>query len=408
MRPCFVTLCLALALATSSSATTIRVPQDQPTIQAGIDAANKNDTVLVSSGVYRENINFSGKTITVVSLRGPLLTVIDGGHLNSVVTFDGGENQSSSITGFTIRNGDGSKNALQMGGGIFISGSSPTITGNVITANKACEGSGIGLSSGAPIVEDNVITANFDANCPGGEFGGGGILFAGAGVARIQNNMIFGNTTNWDGGGICLGGGGVIVEDNLIFGNVAKGSGGGIELISGGAVQVIQNLIYRNQAQIGSGVAGDDSPYVFSDNTIVDDPSFSSEGLVAVNDFCCTQTPEIANNLIIALGNVGSAFICYDEDFLPGSFGFNDVFNANGAAYGGECADQTGINGNISTDPQFVARAQGNFQLQSNSPAIDAGHGISRLPQADLAGNPRIVGPRVDMGAYEYQGNGDR
>jgi hypothetical protein len=50
------------------------------------------------------------------------------------------------------------------------------------------------------------------------------------------------------------------------------------------------------------------------------------------------------------------------------------------------------------------------FALLNNSPCIDAGTldlpaGIE-LPQYDLAGNPRIYGDTVDMGAYEWQGTG--
>ena len=46
-------------------ATIINVPADQPTIQAGINAAIDGDTVLVDTGRYYENINYNGKNIVV-------------------------------------------------------------------------------------------------------------------------------------------------------------------------------------------------------------------------------------------------------------------------------------------------------------------------------------------------------
>ena len=63
---------------------------------------------------------------------------------------------------------------------------------------------------------------------------------------------------------------------------------------------------------------------------------------------------------------------------------------------------------NLDEDPMFVGNGDYPFALSSQSPCIDAGtldlpEGVE-LPERDLAGNPRIVGASVDMGAYEYQG----
>ena len=56
-------------------------------------------------------------------------------------------------------------------------------------------------------------------------------------------------------------------------------------------------------------------------------------------------------------------------------------------------------------DPQFVDAASGDFRLGAGSPAIDAGDPTTTTAEAgllDLAGNPRIAGGRVDLGALEY------
>ena len=59
----------------------INVPADYPTIQAGIEAAENGDIVLVADGIYtgtgNKNIELQGKTITVKSLNGPENCVID-------------------------------------------------------------------------------------------------------------------------------------------------------------------------------------------------------------------------------------------------------------------------------------------------------------------------------------------
>lgn len=69
------------------SAAVIRVPTDQATIQAAINAAANGDTVSVAAGTYSENINFMGKALTVISEQGAAVTVIDGGAHDSVAAF---------------------------------------------------------------------------------------------------------------------------------------------------------------------------------------------------------------------------------------------------------------------------------------------------------------------------------
>ena len=60
--------------------------------------------------------------------------------------------------------------------------------------------------------------------------------------------------------------------------------------------------------------------------------------------------------------------------------------------------------------PQFDAEGnltnlnQIDLRLRSDSPAIDAGASYEGMSKNDAAGNPRVFGRSVDIGAYEYQG----
>jgi len=147
------------------SATTINIPADYSTIQEGIDVSDNGDTVLVADGVYYENLSID-KEITLAShyiLEADTshrdATIIDGsnydedsGPFGSCVLFrpsDNGEAISAEVTGFTIRNGkgtrvnetivlpDGNEHILvyYMGGGFMIDHCLPVIEFNLITNN---------------------------------------------------------------------------------------------------------------------------------------------------------------------------------------------------------------------------------------------------------------------------------
>ncbi|MBN2507773.1 MAG: hypothetical protein JXQ71_13880 [Verrucomicrobia bacterium] len=53
-------------------------------------------------------------------------------------------------------------------------------------------------------------------------------------------------------------------------------------------------------------------------------------------------------------------------------------------------------------DPLFVDLAGGNLRLQSNSPCVNMGNNSQVNTWTDFDGRPRIVGPKVDLGAYEF------
>ncbi|GAI03882.1 unnamed protein product, partial [marine sediment metagenome] len=185
----------------------INVPDDQPTIQAGIDVANDGDMVLIQPGTYVENINFNGKNIVVGSLfitsqdsTYISQTIIDGNQSGSVITFNSSEDSTAVLNGITLTNG-----SAQDGGGIYCVDSSPCLVNMTIIANTAVR------SLGA------VLCGN-----------GGGIYFDNAHPSLV-NVTIIGNSASKDGGGICCSSNSnPSLVDVTIKGNSASRDGGGI------------------------------------------------------------------------------------------------------------------------------------------------------------------------------------
>jgi len=64
-----------------------------------------------------------------------------------------------------------------------------------------------------------------------------------------------------------------------------------------------------------------------------------------------------------------------------------------------------GLGNNIDVDPCFVDAGIGDYHLQEGSPCINTGdpNYIAEPNETDLDGRPRIIGGRIDMGAYEFQ-----
>jgi hypothetical protein len=399
-----LSLAAMVNLAQPSAASVLQVPQQYPSIQSGIVAAVDGDTVRVSAGLYFEMIDFLGKDITVESTSGADLTIIDGERAGTVVQIVAGAQQMPVLRGFTVRGGYGSP----FGGGITVYGG-PALIEHKVVENLGCPG-GISAAFSTATIRNNVISDNAP-NCSGGF--GGGIEIRGAGAVRLLDNMIARNVASANGGGVSLfAAGAPIIAGNVIVDNAAGGGaggwGGGIALANASDALITNNFIVGNAAFAGGGIywlvpAGQSGPNVVN-NTIAGNTALQGSAVLADGFDIATR---LTNNILVGTGAVAVLECGTFNDVNSPIIAFNDVFHTEGGlTYGGVCADQTGVNGNISVDPLFVDATAGNFHLQPTSRAIDAGMNAG-APNIDIDGDSRPIDgngdgvARVDLGADE-------
>ncbi len=261
-----------LAFTYISKDSLIIVPHDYLSIQEAIEAAENGNEIVVLPGTYNEIINFKGKEIIVRSENPEdpetvAATIIDGGELGSVVTFNSGENSKAILKGFTITGGsgtvyniehheDGETSQMQgiFGGGILIwNGSSPTIASNYIIGNNV-EGYGGGIaiwSNSSPLIKDNTITGNISLI-------GGGIAIGSKSSPDIENNDIVYNQSVYSGGGLAIidQGANPLIKGNTIIDNISDGEGGGITVTAGAAPSIEKNEFTNNIALRSLGGGG--------------------------------------------------------------------------------------------------------------------------------------------------------
>ena len=228
--------------------TIIYIPEDVSAIQEAIrEVAEDGNLILVAPGTYVENIDYLGKAITIRSdVDGdpgtydlaPYTTIIDGNQIGSVVTFDSGEGESSSLEGFTIRNGNG-----YSGGGIYCYSSSPTITNCAISENSAEEdGGGIYCSSSSPTITNCTISDNSVGD------DGGGIRCVYS-FPTITNCTISENSANDDGGGFnCSSSSSPTITNCTISDNSAGDDGGGINCSSSSSPTITNCILWGDSA----------------------------------------------------------------------------------------------------------------------------------------------------------------
>ena len=357
---------------------TISVPLDQPTVQAGINAAVEGDIVLVSPGVYVENLFYSGKDVTVQSEGGPFVTFVDGGDVTSVVIFSGGETSAAVLDGFTLTNGAGRVHHTELyGGGITCSFASPTIRNCRITGNHAEHCGGIDMYQSSPTITNCSITGNQAV------LYGGGILCE-ASSPEITNCTIAGNSADR--------GGGIYIED-------------------GSSPTITNSILWADTApegpEIWIGVFGNPSILTVSYSDVQ-----GGEGDAHVEP-SCTLSWDVGNissaPLVVASGDfhLRSGSPCIDSGTDAGVY--TDIegdSRPQGAGF------DMGVDEYIPGDPHLIAfirhKLNENQYLNVHNPPSTVGGDINPLVASDTwIGNVGTNNEITHMTAGDIDGDGD-
>jgi predicted outer membrane repeat protein len=376
---------------------------DFPTIQAAVNAASDGDVIVLTNGVFtgdgNRDLDFLGKTIAVRSQHdNPPDCVIDCQASESDphrgVVFHSGETALSLIRGLTIRNAcaTGSYPA-STGGAVYCRDASPSITNCVFLRNSASSGGGVTCHSSRAILTDCTFNGNTARL-----YGPGGGLYCYDASPSLVNCTFDGNSRNglyWHAGSspTVIGGvfinhpewglrgdsGSAIIQDcrfswngdrgvqgqtssptitRCVFDHNRGAFGGGIYCGEAFSARIQNCIFVSNTADQAGGAAycGNGSPLFVNCTMASNGASLGAGGIYASGSLPVLQ------NVIIAFGTAGQA--------LQGSARLSccDIYGNAGGDWIGNIANQYGVDGNTSADPEFCDLEGSDLHLQEGSP----------------------------------------
>ncbi|MBC8310684.1 MAG: right-handed parallel beta-helix repeat-containing protein [Candidatus Marinimicrobia bacterium] len=377
------------------------------TIPHAVIVAEEHDTILVHSGSYLGPIDFDDKNLYLTSMYCFLPdsfyisnTILDGQGQSSVVSITGGQDSTSVLCGFTLKNGVGfplnnsdklrgggvicyhsdpqlkhliiTENLAYYGGGIYCSYANPTITrthiiNNIADGGNASEGGGMYCYNSSPNMYKVTVRGNNSI-----QEDGGGIVLNMNSSPHIENVIIDDNHCYLRGGGLfCWNNSSPTLKNVQITRNTATIHAAGVHL-DNNCDPVFQNVLFAQNEVLWNDGGGiyvyHDSQPIFINCTITDNITNSGEGAgllllngsntLLVNSILWANTPEE----FYVQG--GSEHISFLHCSL---LGHNPVMDPDNPSI------ITWIDGNMSANPDFTYPDTLNYELGEESQCIDAG-----------------------------------
>ena len=237
-------------------------------------------------------------------------------------------------------------NTADMGGGIHVTTSMPTLTvvltqsaGTLIANNTANEGGGVRVSGGTMILEDGLIRDN-------GAVGRGGGVFVFDGQLVMNGGQILSNTAELDGGGVFVEHGGMQMSGGDVKSNTALSGGGGV-MVNQPTATFTQTggLIVANNAESGGGLGvGAGQAWLYGGS--------------------------IRDN---TAANYGGGLLVNGRAILDGGSILSNTANYGGGVYVGSAAafTQTGVSYILSNT---VMQAGGGIYAEGGTTLLEGGH----------------------------------
>ncbi len=328
-------------------------------------------------------------------------------------------NNTASTYEYEYDDGDVSQYGGGYGGALYSRYSTLSLNNCEISNNEAEYCGGAAYSEEGETTLANCVVTNNSTSVDGY----GGAFYNFDSTMSLDNCSICDNAAGFNGGGVCSFSGETTLANCTVTNNTASGSGEGMggAIYSDGAPLLLVNCsICDNKAEYESGGVYSCGETTLT-NCLVAGNSASSDAGLALSEnatlYNCTivgNTAEYVGGVrfdgdvlniynTVIVGNSASSDDSEDDVYLFNSDFYSSVANAYNTL-SSYTSWTTGKN-NLTYDaskPLFANAASGDYTLAENSQAIDKGNNQNGTTSADLAGNLRIFGGTVDLGAYEY------
>ncbi|HEY3269030.1 MAG TPA: right-handed parallel beta-helix repeat-containing protein [Armatimonadota bacterium] len=338
------------------------------------------------------------------------------------ITVPAGAGRDTVLDGFTL-SGSPATPQPTVGGGVFCTGSSPTLAGLTFTGLIAQRGAAIGILGGSPLVTGCTFTTNRTvAGAPGGcvyaEDAAPNLLGCFfreprrtgltsrdcGGVTAVRCQVSFTGCSFSDQSGPA-----VMATDctGTIAGCAISACSDGVQILGAASQITLRACAFtanETDALIVSQAASADArDCVFALNAAAaaaaDAASLTATNCTLVWNGGPDGAARSANGAKLAFRN---SIIAYNVGGVTGPASYRNCCAFSNGAF----AFPAGQNGNITRDPVFAASTFGDYHIQPSSPCRDAGDDAAVQPgETDADGRPRRQGARVDIGAYESDGS---